>query len=163
MDAAAAYGDIFVTTTGNVDVIGERHFHRMKDGAILANAGHFNVEIDLERLCELAGSIEQREGVETFTLEGRRIHVLAEGRLVNLATPKGMGHPIEVMDLSFALQALSAEYIVRRGHDLPGGVYDVPAAIDEAVAREKLSALGIAIDDLTEKQARYLSAWDVGT
>lgn len=163
MDAAAACGDIFVTTTGDVGVINERHFPRMKDGAILANAGHFNVEIDLERLRALADAVEQRDGIETFTLGGRRIHVLAEGRLVNLATPKGMGHPIEVMDLSFAVQALSAEYIVLHGRDLPGGVYEVPVAIDEAVARGKLAALGIAIDRLTDEQARYLTAWDVGT
>jgi adenosylhomocysteinase len=163
MDEAARVGDIFVTTTGNERVIAERHFAMMKDGAILANAGHFNVEIDLERLLEIADSVEQRSGIETFSLGGRRLHVLAEGRLVNLATPKGMGHPIEVMDLSFALQALSAEYIVRHGRELPGGVYEVPSAIDEAVAREKLAGLGIAIDSLTEEQHRYLSAWDVGT
>ena len=163
MDAAAACGDIFVTTTGDVGVIGERHFPCMKDGAILANAGHFNVEIDLERLRALADAVEPRDGIETFTLGGRRIHVLAEGRLVNLATPKGMGHPIEVMDLSFAVQALSAEYIVRHGRDLQGGVYDVPSSIDEAVACEKLASLGIVIDRLTDEQARYLSAWDVGT
>ena len=144
-------------------MISERHFPRMKDGAILANAGHFNVEIDLERLLAMADAVEQRDGIETFVLGDRRIHVLAEGRLVNLATPKGMGHPIEVMDLSFALQALSAEYIARHGRDLPGGVYEVPASIDEAVAREKLASLGIAIDRLTDEQARYLSAWDVGT
>lgn len=163
MDDAAACGDIFVTTTGDIGVISERHFLRMKDGVILANAGHFNVEIDLDRLRALADDIEERDGIETFTLAGRRIHVLAEGRLVNLATPKGMGHPIEVMDLSFALQALSAEYIVMHGRDLAGGVYDVPSAIDEAVARQKLAALGIAIDTVTDEQARYLSAWNVGT
>jgi adenosylhomocysteinase len=163
MDEAAACGDIFVTTTGDIDVIGERHFPRMKNGAILANAGHFNVEIDLERLRGLADGVEQRDGIETFTLGERRLHVLAEGRLVNLATPKGMGHPIEVMDLSFALQALSADYIVQHGRELAGGVYEVPAAIDEEVARTKLASLGIAIDSLSEEQNRYLSAWDVGT
>jgi len=163
MEGAARIGDIFVTTTGNAHVIGEREFGLLKDGAILSNAGHFNVEIDLERLHAMADAIEQRDGIETFVLGDRRIHVLAEGRLVNLATPKGMGHPIEVMDLSFALQALSAEYIAKHGRELSGGVYEVPSAIDEAVAREKLSSLGIAIDTLTDEQARYMSAWDVGT
>lgn len=163
MEAAAEYGDIFVTTTGDIDVIGKRHFASMNDGVILANAGHFNVEIDLDGLRSLADEIEQHEGIETFTLAGRRIHVLAEGRLVNLATPKGMGHPIEVMDLSFALQALSAEYVAKHGKRLAPGVHEVPASIDEAVAREKLGALGIAIDCLTDEQARYLSAWDAGT
>lgn len=163
MDQAARIGDIFVTTTGNAKVVDERHFGLLKDGAILSNAGHFNVEIDLERLHKMAGAVEQRDGIETFVLGDRRIHVLAEGRLVNLATPKGMGHPIEVMDLSFALQALSAEYIVKHGRDLPGGVYEVPAEVDEMVAREKLASLGIEIDALTEEQARYMSAWDVGT
>lgn len=163
MDAAAACGDIFVTTTGDIDVIGERHYGEMKDGAILANAGHFNVEIDLESLRARSGSVEQRDGIETYTVGDRRIHVLAEGRLVNLACPKGMGHPIEVMDLSFALQALSAEYIACHGRSLAPGVHEVPAWIDEAVARGKLASLGIAIDGLTEEQARYLSAWDVGT
>ncbi|HOT95373.1 MAG TPA: adenosylhomocysteinase [Methanoregulaceae archaeon] len=163
MEEAARIGEIFVTTTGNTKVIDERHFGLLRDGAILSNAGHFNVEIDLERLHEMAGAIEQRDGIETFILDGRRIHVLAEGRLVNLATPKGMGHPIEVMDLSFSLQALSAEYIAKEGRDLPAGVYDVPAWIDETVAREKLASLGIEIDALTGEQSRYMSAWDVGT
>ncbi len=163
MDEAARIGDLFVTTTGNAHVIGERQFGLLKDGAILSNAGHFNVEIDLERLHKIADAVEQRDGIETFVLGDRRVHVLAEGRLVNLATPKGMGHPIEVMDLSFALQALSAEYIAKHGRELTGGVYEVPAAIDETVACEKLASLGIAIDSLTDEQARYMSAWDVGT
>lgn len=163
MDAAAGCGDIFVTTTGDIGVIGERHYGRMKDGAVLANAGHFNVEIDLDALRTISSVVEQRDGIETFTLGDRRIHVLAEGRLVNLATPKGMGHPIEVMDLSFAVQALSAEYIVQNGRGMPGGVYDVPTSIDEGVAREKLVSLGIEIDRLSDKQVHYLSAWDVGT
>ncbi|MDD1675625.1 MAG: adenosylhomocysteinase, partial [Methanomicrobiales archaeon] len=163
MEKAAALGDIFITTTGDIRVITEKHFRRMKDGAILANAGHFNVEIDVNWLENHGEDIVRREGIATYHIDGRSIHLLAEGRLVNLATPKGMGHPIEVMDLSFSLQALSTQYIAETGKELPPGVHEVPEQIDERVARMKLSALGLSIDELSPVQQDYLKAWDVGT
>jgi len=163
MDEAVKVGEIFITTTGNTSILTERHFALMQSGAILSNAGHFNVEIDVKWLEEHADAVERRDGIDTYDLGGKQIHVLAEGRLVNLATPKGMGHPIEVMDLSFALQALSARYMVEHGRDLTPGVYDVPNAIDEEVAERKLAALGIAIDSLSEEQMHYMSAWNIGT
>ena len=163
MDKAAETGDIFITTTGNTRVINARHFKTLKDGAILSNAGHFNVEIDMDYLVKNAQRVIQRDGIETFILKGKSIHVLAEGRLVNLATPKGMGHPIEVMDLSFALQALCARYIAENGRNLDRGVYEVPPDIDEQVARLKLSSLGLAIDEMSEDQKAYLCSWDIGT
>jgi len=163
MDEAAVIGDIFVTTTGNVAVIAARHFRKLKNGAILSNAGHFNIEIDIEWLHKNADKVIQRDGIETFMLKGKAVHVLAEGRLVNLATPKGMGHPIEVMDLSFALQALCTRYIAKNGRKLKGGVYEVPPEIDEQVANLKLSSLGLAIDEMTNKQKKYLCSWDIGT
>ena len=163
MENAAEIGDIFVTTTGNTGVISARHFRNLKDGAILSNAGHFNVEIDIEWLHKNADRVVQREGIETFYLKRKRIHVLAEGRLVNLATPKGMGHPIEVMDLSFALQALCSRYIAENGKTLKGGVYEVPSEIDEQVAAIKLASLGLSIDTMTKEQRKYLCSWDIGT
>lgn len=163
MDEAAAIGDIFVTTTGNIGVISARHFKKLKNGAILSNAGHFNVEIDIGWLHEHADMVIQREGIETFMLGKKAVHVLAEGRLVNLATPKGMGHPIEVMDLSFALQALCALHIARNGKKMKGGVYEVPNEIDEQVANLKLSSLGLSIDTLSKEQKKYGSSWDIGT
>jgi adenosylhomocysteinase len=158
MDKAAEIGDIFITTTGNTSVIAAPHFKKLKDGAILSNAGHFNVEIDMGYLAQHADKTVQRDGIETFVFKGRSIHVLAEGRLVNLATPKGMGHPVEVMDLSFALQ-----YIAENGRGLSGGVYDVPQEIDEQVAHLKLSSLGLAIDEMSSEQKNYLCSWDIGT
>ena len=163
MDEAAAIGDIFVTTTGNVAVIAARHFKKLKNGAILSNAGHFNVEIDIDWLHKNADKVIQREGIETFMLKGKAVHVLAEGRLVNLATPKGMGHPVEVMDLSFALQALCALHIAKNGTKLKGGVYEVPNEIDEQVANLKLSSLGLSIDTLSKEQKNYSCSWDIGT
>lgn len=163
MDEAAAVGDIFVTTTGNVAVIAAKHFKKLKNGAILSNAGHFNVEIDIEWLHKNAGRVIQRDGIETFMLGKKAVHVLAEGRLVNLATPKGMGHPIEVMDLSFALQALCTLHIAKNGKTMKGGVYEVPNEIDEKVANLKLSSLGLSIDSLTTEQKKYGSSWDIGT
>jgi len=163
MDEAAAIGDIFVTTTGNVAVIGAKHFKTLKNGAILSNAGHFNVEIDIEWLHKNADKVIQRDGIETFMLGKKAIHVLAEGRLVNLATPKGMGHPIEVMDLSFALQALCTLHIAKNGKKMKGGVYEVPNEIDEKVANLKLSSLGLSIDSLTKEQKKYGCSWDIGT
>jgi len=163
MDKAARLGDIFITTTGNVGVINKKHFKNLKEGAILSNAGHFNVEIDIEWLHEHAERVIRRDGIETFFLKGKAVHVLAEGRLVNLATPKGMGHPIEVMDLSFALQALCAQYIAKNGRTLKGGVYEVPPEIDEQVANLKLSSLGLSIDTMSSEQKKYLCSWDTGT
>jgi len=163
MDEAAAMGDIFVTTTGNVAVIAARHFRKLKNGAILSNAGHFNVEIDIEWLSKNSDKIIKRDGIETFMLKGKAVHVLAEGRLVNLATPKGMGHPIEVMDLSFALQALCTRHIAKNGNKMKGGVYEVPQEIDEQVANLKLSSLGLCIDEMTKEQTKYLCSWDIGT
>ena len=163
MDDAAETGDIFITATGSSGVINARHFKKVKDGAILSNAGHFNVEIDMDYLANHADRVIQREGIETFVVKGRSVHVLAQGRLVNLATPKGMGHPIEVMDLSFALQALSAQYLAEHGRELTPGVHEVPLAIDEQVARLKLASLGLSIDVLTEAQKKYLCSWDMGT
>jgi adenosylhomocysteinase len=163
MEEAASIGDIFVTTTGNVAVIGPTHFRKLKNGAILSNAGHFNVEIDIQWLHKNAGTVIQREGIETFMLKGKAIHVLAEGRLVNLATPKGMGHPIEVMDLSFALQALCTLHIAKNGKKMKGGVYEVPQDIDEQVANLKLSSLGLSIDTLSREQKKYLCSWEIGT
>jgi adenosylhomocysteinase len=135
----------------------------IKDGAILANAGHFNVEIDVQWLEINADRIERRDGIDTYILGNRSLHVLAQGRLVNLAIPKGMGHPIEVMDLSFALQALCAEYILTTGRSLEPGVYDVPSMIDDRVARMKLASLGITLDSMTDEQQKYLKSWDIGT
>ena len=163
MDKAAALGDIFITTTGNTGVISARHFKVLKDGAILSNAGHFNVEIDVGWLHKHAEKVIQRDGIETFFLKGKGVHLLAEGRLVNLATPKAMGHPIEVMDLSFALQALCTGYIAKNGRKLKGGVYEVPQKIDEQVANLKLSSLGLSIDKMTKEQKKYLCSWDIGT
>jgi adenosylhomocysteinase len=163
MDQAATRGDIFITTTGNVGVINQKHFKNLKEGAILSNAGHFNVEIDIGWLHKHAEKVIQRDGIETFFLKGKAVHVLAEGRLVNLATPKGMGHPVEVMDLSFALQALCTLYIAKNGRKLKGGVYEVPQEIDEEVANLKLSSLGLSIDEMTNEQKKYLCSWDIGT
>ncbi len=163
MDEAARVGDIFVTVTGDVNVLDRRHFEAMKDGAILANSGHFNSEINLKALDEMATGVRQvRPSVQEYKLRnGRRLHVLAEGRLINLAGAEG--HPAAVMDMSFANQALCAEYIAVNAGKLERRVYDVPDEIDKEVARLKLDAMGIAIDTLTEEQERYLSSWEEGT
>ena len=163
MAQAAPIGDLFVTTTGNTTVIAREHLAAMKDGAILANAGHFDVEIDLLALAELARSRRQvRPHVEEFTLaDGRHLHLLAEGRLVNLAAAEG--HPSAVMDMSFANQALSVEHIAQRHADLGRRVYPVPDAIDRQVARLKLAAMGLRIDTLTPEQVAYLADWQAGT
>jgi adenosylhomocysteinase len=156
-------GDIFVTVTGDVNVLDRRHFEVMKDGAILANSGHFNSEINLKALDELASSVRPvRPLVQEFRLgDGRRLFLLGEGRLINLAGAEG--HPAAVMDMSFANQALCAEYIARNAAKLEKKVYDVPAEIDNEVASLKLRAMGIAIDTLTDEQRRYLSSWEEGT
>jgi adenosylhomocysteinase len=163
MARAAEVGDVFVTVTGNTSVMSSDHFGRLKDGAILANAGHFNVEIDLATL--QAMSREKREVrpfVEEYTLQnGRRIYVLGDGRLINLAAAEG--HPAAVMDMSFANQALSAEYMVRHGRTLEKRVYVVPREIDLEIARLKLAALGVQIDELTSAQRTYLASWTHGT
>jgi adenosylhomocysteinase len=163
MERAAEVGDIFCTATGDKSVITRAHMERMKDGAILANTGHFNVEIEIPALRSLARDTRQaREFVEEYTLEdGRRLYLVADGRLVNLAAAEG--HPALVMDMSFANQALSAEYAVQNAAELERRVYPVPREIDEEIARLKLEAMGIEIDRLTEEQARYLESWDEGT
>jgi adenosylhomocysteinase len=156
---AAERGDLFVTVTGNREVLRAEHFKRMKDGAVLANAGHFDVEIDLPALRK-AAKREPEEVlplVERYTLPGRRINLLAGGRVVNLAAAQG--HPAEVMDISFALQALAIEWLAERGSELPGAVIPVPDEIDREVARLKLESLGVGIDDLTAEQRKYLRRW----
>lgn len=163
MDEAASYGDLFITATGDVNVIRGRHFQAMKDGAILANAGHFDVEISKPELKSISLKVERVSPcVEAYTLkDGRRLYLLAEGRLVNLAC--GEGHPSDVMDLSFALQALSVRYIVENRGRLPVGVLEVPAEIDRRVACLKLSTMGVKLEALTDEQRRYLSSWELGT
>lgn len=163
MARAAALGDFFCTVTGNRDVIRRDHFAAMKDGAIVANAGHFDVELDLPALAELSvARRELRRSLEQFTLvDGKRIHVLAEGRLVNLGAAEG--HPADVMDLSFAAQALAAEHVFTRAEALAPGVHALPKVLDQQVARLELDAMGIEIDALTSAQARYLGGWRSGT
>ena len=162
---AAAEGDVFITTTGNVDVITAEACDRMEDGAVLANAGHFDVEIALEALAELA--VEQRpvrDGIEQFVLaDGRRINVLAEGRLVNLATPISLGHPVEVMDQSFGVQAACVRELIDHPDRYDPGVHAVPDEIDREIAEIKLAAEGIEHDTLSEDQHAYLASWDHGT
>ncbi|HUK21016.1 MAG TPA: adenosylhomocysteinase [Gemmatimonadales bacterium] len=162
MADAAPVGDIFVTLTGNVNVIRVEHMRQMKDGAVLANSGHFNVEIDLAGLKERAkGPVAVREFVEEWRLEGKRIFVLADGRLINLAAAEG--HPASVMDMSFANQALAAEFVVQRGKMLAKDVHRIPVELDREIARLKLQGMGVAIDTLTPEQQKYLASWDMGT
>ena len=163
MDEAARQGDIFVTVTGDINVLDRKHFEAMNDGAILANSGHFNSEINLKVLDQLATGVRQvRPSVQEYKMaDGRRLHVLAEGRLINLAAAEG--HPAAVMDMSFANQALCAEYMAKNYKTLERKVYDVPAEIDAEVARLKLKAMDIEIDTLTEEQQRYLTSWEEGT
>ena len=157
--AAAERGDVFVTVTGGRDVLGRAHFERMKDGAVLANAGHFDVEIDVRGLADAATSHrEVRPLVDQYVVAGRRLNLLAQGRVVNLSAAEG--HPAAVMDVSFALQALAAEHIVRSGGTLEPRVHQVPPAVEREVARLKLASLGVKIDELTDEQASYLSSWD---
>jgi adenosylhomocysteinase len=163
MAKAAEIGDLFCTATGDKSVVTRAHMEKMKDGAILANTGHFNVEIEIPGLRSLAAETRKvREFVEEFKLQdGRRLFLIADGRLVNLAAAEG--HPALVMDMSFANQALSAEYAVQNAQDLERKVYPVPTEIDEEIARLKLATMGIDIDQLTEEQAKYLASWDEGT
>jgi len=160
---AARIGDIFVTLTGDINVIGPKHFRQMKDGAIVCNSGHFNVEVDIEGLKRISKRRRRiRQFVEEYTLpNGRRINLLAEGRLVNLAAAEG--HPASVMDMSFANQAFCAEYLSRQGTNLGKKVYPVPKSIDRKVARLKLKTMGVKIDGLTSEQKKYLSSWEMGT
>jgi adenosylhomocysteinase len=160
---AAKLGDVFVTVTGDKNVITKEHFLKMKDGAIVANSGHFNVEIDIPLLAELSKSKRTiREFVEEYTLKnGRKIYLLAEGRLINLAAAEG--HPAIVMDMSFANQAMSALFLLKKGEKLEKNVYPVPREIDDDIARMKLESLGISIDKLTPEQKKYLTAWEEGT
>jgi len=160
---AAKIGDFFCTLTGDINVIRKEHFATMKDGAIVANSGHFNVELDLEGLKTIAKSTRIiRPFVEEFVLkDGRRINVLGEGRLINLAAAEG--HPSSVMDMSFANQALSIEYMVKLKNPLEKNVYAVPEKIDAMIAKEKLAAMGVTIDRLTAEQKKYLASWELGT
>ena len=160
MDEAAKYGDLFVTATGCKDVIVPRHFAVMKNNAILCNSGHFDCEVDVAALrTQAVETFSRRQGIEGFKLaDGRILNVLAEGRLVNLAA--GNGHPAEIMDMSFAVQALSLEWMARHGKDLEKKVYNVPDEIDDQIGRVKLAAMGLSIDALTEEQKAYLSGWE---
>jgi adenosylhomocysteinase len=163
MDEAAKIGDIFITVTGNKHVIRREHFETMKDGAIVANSGHFDLEIDLVSLNDLSDS---SSFVRNFTQEyqlktGKSIIVIGEGRLVNLAAAEG--HPASVMDMSFANQALACEFLVKNKGNLPAGVVPIPKVIDQEIARLKLQAMGITIDTLTPEQVHYLNSWTEGT
>jgi adenosylhomocysteinase len=160
---AAGWGDLFVTATGNVNVFRREHFAAMKDGAIMANSGHFDAELDLAALREMAeGHVrEVRQNVQEFDLGGKRVHLIAEGRLVNLGAAEG--HPAAVMDMSFANQALAAEYVAKHHGELEKRVYGVPAAIDAEVARLKLAAFGVTLDAMTAEQAEYVASWKHGT
>lgn len=163
MSEAAKIGDVFVTVTGNKSIVREEHFKLMRDGAVVCNSGHFNVEIDIPALEKMALSKRAtREFVDEYTMrDGRKIYLLAEGRLINLSAAEG--HPAVVMDMSFANQALAAEYIVKNSKKLEPQVYSMPADIDREVARLKLESMGVAIDKLTHEQEEYLSSWSEGT
>lgn len=161
MADAARLGDLFVTVTGCRDIITEQHFKDLKDGAILCNAGHFDVEINLLQLADLSTAVDTvRENITAYTMaDGRRVHILASGRLVNLAA--GDGHPVEIMDMSFSLQAQSILYLARHGRDMKPAVYQLPAEIDDLVAAQLLTNLGKQIDELTPEQAYYIAHWDL--
>ncbi|MEO8394220.1 MAG: adenosylhomocysteinase, partial [Chloroflexota bacterium] len=164
MEEAAPIGDIFITATGDVNVLDERHFPKMKSGAVLANSGHFNVEINIPQLRALSGGGDPqlvRPYVEEYKVNGRSIYLLGEGRLINLAAAEG--HPASVMDMSFANQALAAEYMIKNHASMTPSVYVVPADIDAEIARLKLEAMGVKIDVLTPEQTHYLSQWEEGT
>ncbi len=164
MIEAAKIGDLFCTLTGDINVIRKEHFEVMKDGAIVANSGHFNVEIDIEGLRKLSRDVKVgvRKNVDGYILEdGRVIYLLAEGRLINLAAAEG--HPASVMDMSFSTQALMAEWVIKNGKDLEVKVHSVPESIEDIVASLKLKSMGIEIDELTEEQREYLASWKIGT
>ncbi|HEY9658159.1 MAG TPA: adenosylhomocysteinase, partial [Allocoleopsis sp.] len=163
MDLAAPLGDLFITVTGNKHVIRREHFSVMKDGAIVCNSGHFDIEIDLKSLKEMASEVKQvRNFTEEYRLSnGKSVIVLGEGRLVNLAAAEG--HPSAVMDMSFANQALACEYLVKNQGKLEPGLYSIPTELDQEIARLKLQAMGIAIDSLTSEQTEYINSWTSGT
>lgn len=163
MEKAAPEGDLFITATGDIHVIDQRHLEAMHDGAIVCNSGHFNVEINIPALEKMAKEKRRvRDFVDQYYLpDGRRINLLAEGRLVNLSAAEG--HPASVMDMSFANQALGVEYVVKHGKELKPNVYGIPTAIDKEIARLKLKAMGVDIDVLTPEQAKYLASWEEGT
>jgi adenosylhomocysteinase len=163
MKQAASLGDVFITLTGNINVITKEHFMVMKDGAIVANSGHFNVEIDIASLKKLSKKLRTvRSNVEEYTLKsGKRIFLLGEGRLINLAAAEG--HPASVMDMSFANQALGAEFMLKKAKSLENRVYSIPEEIDDSIARLKLDSMGIKIDKLTPEQKEYLASWEMGT
>jgi adenosylhomocysteinase len=162
MAEAAPLGELFITLTGNIHVIRPEHFSAMKDGAIVCNSGHFNVELDLDGLAKISsGRRYVREMVEEFVVKGRRIMVLGEGRLINLAAAEG--HPASVMDMSFANQALAAEVLAKDASKMGKAVHRLPASVDQEIARLKLQAMGISIDSLTAEQVQYLASWDAGT
>jgi len=163
MSEAAKIGDVFVTLTGDKSVLREEHFQAMKNAAVVANSGHFNVEIDIPALEKISlGKRQTRDSVEEYTMrDGRKIYLLGEGRLINLAAAEG--HPAVVMDMSFANQALAAEYMVKNGSKLEAKVYSVPKDIDLEIARLKLEAMGVTIDQLTPEQEEYLNSWSEGT
>jgi adenosylhomocysteinase len=163
MEEAASIGDVFITVTGNKNVIAGPHFARMKDGAVVCNSGHFNVELDIPALEKLARSRRPiRDFVEEFALDGgRKIYLLADGRLINLSAAEG--HPASVMDMSFANQALAAEYMVKNHETLENRVHVVPDEIDREIARLKLAAMGMSIDTPTDEQVKYMNSWEEGT
>jgi adenosylhomocysteinase len=163
MAEAAKIGDIFITVTGGMKAVGREHIASMKDGALIANSGHFNVEIDIDAMEDMADSKSSvRPFVDQYLMgNGRKINLLGEGRLINLAAAEG--HPSAVMDMSFANQALTAEYMAQTAHTLSAQVYPVPRDIDEEVGKLKLESMGIGIDTLTAEQEKYLASWDVGT
>jgi adenosylhomocysteinase len=163
MEEAAPIGDFFCTLTGNIHVIRPEHFKAMKDGAVVCNSGHFNVELDLDGLAKLSSEPPRtvRDFVEEYRVNGRRVFVLGEGRLINLAAAEG--HPASVMDMSFANQSLGAEYLVENAASLGKAVHRVPEAVDREIARLKLAAMGSHVDELTEEQRVYLASWDMGT
>ena len=163
MNEAAKIGDVFVTVTGNKSVLSHEHFEKMKDGAVISNSGHFNVEIDIPALEKLSGSRKiARPFVEEFSMkDGRKLYLLGEGRLINLAAAEG--HPASVMDMSFANQALSSEYMVKHSKELKNQVYSVPEHLDQQIAKLKLESMGVLIDKLTPEQEHYLASWNEGT
>ncbi len=164
MDKAASLGDLFITLTGDIHVLRREHFEQMKDGAMVANSGHFNVEIDIPALEDMAKEkIEQvRDFVDAYVMpDGRRIYLLGEGRLINLAAAEG--HPASVMDMSFATQALASEYVIQNAGKLEAKVYTLPRELEDWIARLKLESMGVQIDQLTEEQRKYLDSWEMGT
>lgn len=162
MDEAAKIGDVFITVTGNINVIDERHFKNMKDGAIICNSGHFNVEINIPALRKISSSKKMvRDFVEEYKIGNKKIYLLADGRLVNLSAAEG--HPASVMDMSFANQSLACEYIVKNHNKLENKVYVINETIDREIAKLKLKSMGIKIDKLTEEQKKYLASWQEGT